>query len=74
MIMKKLIVVVPKHGELESDLRRSSQFVELPDNHFLYEGSLSPYDKVSALIGDYHFKDFGFMETEHYYRFRVWVE
>lgn len=72
--MKKLIVVAPYHGELEDNLRRSSLFVELPENQFRYEGKLLPYDKLSDLIGAFHFKQFGFLETEYYYRFRVWVE
>ena len=72
--MKKLFVVAQYHGELEYHLRHSSLFVEFPENHFLYQGKLLPHDKVSVLIGEYHFKEFGFMETEHYYRFRVWEE
>lgn len=72
--MKKLIVVAPYHGRLEDNLRNSSFFVEFPENQFVYEGLLQPHDKVSFLIGEYHFKEFGFMETEHYYRFRVWEE
>lgn len=72
--MKKLIVVAPYHGQLEENLRYSSLFVEFPENHFVYEGMLTPHDKVSVLIGEYRFKEFGFMETEHYFRFRVWEE
>lgn len=72
--MKKLIVVAPYHGKLEENLRLSSLFVEFSENHFVYEGLLNPFDKVSVLIGEYHPKEFGFMETEHYYRFRVWEE
>lgn len=72
--MKKLFVVAPYHGELEYNLRHSSLFVEFPQNEFLYQGFLDPHDKVSCLIGEYHFKEFGFMETKYCYRLRVWEE
>lgn len=72
--MKKLFVKAPYHGELENNLRYSSLFEEFPQNEFLYQGCLDPHDKVSSLISEYHFKEFGFMETEHCYRLRVWEE
>lgn len=73
--MKKLVIVPPKDGELEFYLQHVNYcFTAISNNEYVYHGLQSPWDIVSILIRDYHFKEFSFVSHDDTIRFRVWEE
>lgn len=72
--MKKLVIMAPKNGRLESYLNFSSFFEKNSGIDYIYIGSMDPWYKASDLIMSFHFKNFEFFETAMYYRLNIWQE
>ncbi len=73
--MKKLVITAPECSAILHYLKHSTlYYTKVEHNSYMYKGGMDTWDKAAAIIASFHPTEFGFIETEHYYRLRIWVE